>query len=147
MNYKLIWKAIDKEITKEESEVVKEMMLDSKFEQAYQNAKHTDSLLSNHFNHKMDESFLSRLKVFVQEELDLPDISFNFLPIIIFVLSALSIVLLFSFIPMLPEYQLKININPLIPYISAVGAICIGGLGLYGIDQIMLKRLKTRKLY
>ena len=147
MNYKLIWKAIDKEITQEESEVVKEMMLDPKFGQAYQNAKDTDLMLTNHFNHKMDEGFLSRLKVFVQEELDLPDISFNFLPIIIFVLSALSIILMFSFIPMLTEYQLKINMNPLFPYISAVGAICIGGLGLYGIDQIMLKRLKTRKLY
>ncbi len=143
MKYNLIWKSIDAEISKEENSILEDFLAESPIYIAeYNKAKQLDEILTTHYSHTMDDSFLLKLKKLVIEELDIPYININYFPIILFAAISVIITVVFGYLPAHRQIDLNIELSVYLPYITMITSVCFAGLLLFGLDSVLKSRFK-----
>ena len=142
MNYELIWKQIDDEITLEEAALIQGLKHDVVFQQEIKKARVLEANLHQHLNVTIDASFLLKLKKAVNEELHLPPLSFSYFPVLAFCIISTIVAFLFRGDAQSYAFQPEgINI-----YIVYFLYIILGFSILYGIDQFLkTKNVKNLK--
>lgn len=142
MRYDLIWKKIDEEISKEEKTILDDIFKSDKtMSVQYDNSVKLDQILSAKFSHSMDASFMSKLKLAIVEELDLPSLRINYTPVFIFVVIAILLSVIVSVIPSINRGP-DLDLSTFMPYITMITAICFGGMSLFGLDLVLKSKYK-----
>lgn len=146
MNFDLIWKTIDNEITSEESTIVKDMLKEQSVNEVMEISKRTNQLLVGHYNHKMTPSFLAQLKGAIIEEFQIPSMKIDSKPIIIFFFLSMMVAAMFIFNPNSLSDSVISSLNSYLPYFNIVMAMTFSGMILYSMDKLFQKKVLKRNI-
>ena len=146
MNFDLIWKTIDNEITSEEASLVKEMLQEPSAIEVMEISKNTNRLLYNHHNHKMSPSFLTQLKGVILDEFQLPSIKIDTKPIVFFFLLSMLIAAMFIFNPNSFSASVLSSLNDYLPYFNIIMAMTFSGMILFSMDKLFQNKVFKRKI-
>jgi hypothetical protein len=146
MNFDLIWKTIDNEISSEEASIVKEMLKEPSVNEVMELSKQTNQLLVGHYNHKMAPSFLAQLKGAIIEEFQIPSMKIDSKPIIFFFLLSMVVAAMFIFNPNSISESVISSLNNYLPYFNIVMAMTFSGMILYNMDKLFQKKVFKRKI-
>ena len=136
MNFDLIWKTIDNDISSEEASIVKEMMKEPSVNEIMEISKHTNRLLVGHYNHKMAPSFLAQLKGAIIDEFNIPSMKIDSKPIIFFFLFSMAVAAIFIYNPNSISDSVITSLNNYLPYFNIVLAMTFSGMILYNMDKL-----------